>query len=74
MLPADAARVAGALYDMGCYEVSMGDTVGVGTPSSGGTAAGLQRGNYRSGQLGRVSIHTPVAMLRPRTVWPVPVA
>ncbi|KAI3433464.1 hypothetical protein D9Q98_003277 [Chlorella vulgaris] len=34
VLPADAARVAGALYDMGCYEVSMGDTVGVGTPSS----------------------------------------
>jgi hydroxymethylglutaryl-CoA lyase len=26
------ADVAGALYDMGCYEVSLGDTIGVGTP------------------------------------------
>ena len=30
--PASAARVARTLYDMGCYEVSMGDTLGVGTP------------------------------------------
>lgn len=30
--PADAARVAKALFDMGCYEVSLGDTIGVGTP------------------------------------------
>ncbi len=29
---ADVVRVAKALYDMGCYEVSLGDTVGVGTP------------------------------------------
>jgi hydroxymethylglutaryl-CoA lyase len=26
------ADVAGALYDMGCYEISLGDTIGVGTP------------------------------------------
>src|SRR5690606_14323021 len=26
------ARVARALDDMGCYEVSLGDTIGVGTP------------------------------------------
>lgn len=32
--PAVAAEVAGKLYDMGCYEVSMGDTIGVGTPAS----------------------------------------
>ena len=32
--PEDAARVAGELYDMGCYEVSMGDTIGVATPAS----------------------------------------
>ena len=31
--PASAAKVAGALYDMGCYEVSLGDTIGVGTPA-----------------------------------------
>lgn len=30
--PEKVAEVAGALYDMGCYEVSLGDTVGVGTP------------------------------------------
>jgi hydroxymethylglutaryl-CoA lyase len=32
--PAAAAHVAKALHDMGCYEVSMGDTTGVGTPAS----------------------------------------
>jgi hydroxymethylglutaryl-CoA lyase len=30
--PQRVAEVAGALYDMGCYEVSLGDTIGVGTP------------------------------------------
>ncbi len=30
--PRQVARVAGALYDMGCYEVSLGDTIGTGTP------------------------------------------
>jgi hydroxymethylglutaryl-CoA lyase len=29
---ADVVRVAKSLYDMGCYEVSLGDTIGVGTP------------------------------------------
>lgn len=32
--PSAAAEVAGKLYGMGCYEVSMGDTIGVGTPGS----------------------------------------
>lgn len=32
--PEDAASVALALHEMGCYEVSMGDTIGVGTPAS----------------------------------------
>ena len=31
--PAEVARVAKALLDMGCYEISLGDTIGVGTPS-----------------------------------------
>lgn len=31
--PQKVAEVAGALYDMGCYEVSLGDTIGVGTPA-----------------------------------------
>jgi hydroxymethylglutaryl-CoA lyase len=30
--PEKVAEVAGALYDMGCYEISLGDTIGVGTP------------------------------------------
>lgn len=30
---ADVVRVARALYAMGCYEISLGDTIGVGTPS-----------------------------------------
>ncbi|MEX0638357.1 MAG: hydroxymethylglutaryl-CoA lyase [Burkholderiales bacterium] len=30
--PAKVAEVARALHDMGCYEISLGDTIGVGTP------------------------------------------
>jgi len=30
---AQVANVAKALYDMGCYEVSLGDTIGTGTPA-----------------------------------------
>jgi hydroxymethylglutaryl-CoA lyase len=30
--PQRVAEVAGALFDMGCYEISLGDTIGVGTP------------------------------------------
>lgn len=29
----DVVRVAKALHDLGCYEVSLGDTIGVGTPA-----------------------------------------
>lgn len=31
--PAKVADVSAALHDMGCYEVSLGDTIGVGTPN-----------------------------------------
>lgn len=30
---ADVVRVARALHELGCYEVSLGDTIGVGTPA-----------------------------------------
>ncbi len=30
--PAPVAEVAGRLFDMGCHEVSLGDTIGTGTP------------------------------------------
>lgn len=32
--PAQVARVAAALRDMGCYEISLGDTIGHGTPDT----------------------------------------
>lgn len=32
--PTATAEIAGTLYDMGCYEVSLGDTIGIGTPAS----------------------------------------
>ncbi|XP_020775498.2 hydroxymethylglutaryl-CoA lyase, mitochondrial [Boleophthalmus pectinirostris] len=32
--PEKVAYVAKRLYDMGCYEISLGDTIGVGTPGS----------------------------------------
>jgi len=32
--PAAVARVAQALLEMGCYEISLGDTIGAGTPKS----------------------------------------
>jgi len=32
--PQQAAAVARTLHEMGCYEVSLGDTIGVGTPAS----------------------------------------
>ena len=31
--PATVARIARELYAMGCYEISLGDTIGVGTPA-----------------------------------------
>lgn len=32
ILVSEVARVAEILYNMGCYEISLGDTIGVGTP------------------------------------------
>ena len=32
--PGDVARVVDALFAMGCYEISLGDTIGAGTPDS----------------------------------------
>ncbi|XP_072292797.1 3-hydroxy-3-methylglutaryl-CoA lyase, cytoplasmic [Eucyclogobius newberryi] len=32
--PVKVAEVARRLYDLGCYEISLGDTIGVGTPGS----------------------------------------
>ena len=38
---ADVVRVARALHQMGCYEISLGDTIGVGTPQGTGDAAAV---------------------------------
>ncbi|XP_067378488.1 3-hydroxy-3-methylglutaryl-CoA lyase, cytoplasmic isoform X1 [Channa argus] len=32
--PSKVAKVAKSLYEMGCYEISLGDTIGIGTPGS----------------------------------------
>jgi len=32
--PLVVARIAKEMYDMGCYEISLGDTIGIGTPGS----------------------------------------
>ena len=32
--PSKVAYVAKELHDMGCYEISLGDTIGVGTPGN----------------------------------------
>ncbi|XP_037957887.1 hydroxymethylglutaryl-CoA lyase, mitochondrial isoform X2 [Teleopsis dalmanni] len=32
--PNDVVKVAAKLYEMGCYEISLGDTIGVGTPGT----------------------------------------
>lgn len=31
--PEKVAKVASKLLDMGCYEISLGDTIGIGTPA-----------------------------------------
>ena len=52
--PGRVAEVAGTLYEMGCYEVSLGDTIGVGTP--GKTKAMLQACSERV-PLGQLAGH-----------------
>ena len=32
--PSKVANVAKELYNMGCFEISLGDTIGVGTPGN----------------------------------------
>ncbi|XP_058078530.1 uncharacterized protein LOC131226825 [Magnolia sinica] len=34
VLPSKVSYVSKALYDMGCFEISLGDTIGVGTPGT----------------------------------------
>lgn len=32
--PSKVAHVVKELYDMGCFEISLGDTIGIGTPGT----------------------------------------
>jgi hydroxymethylglutaryl-CoA lyase len=52
--PAAVARVAGELHRMGCFEVSLGDTIGVGTPRA---TAAMVRAVAAEVPLGALAIH-----------------
>ena len=52
--PAAVAQLAGTLADMGCYEISLGDTIGVGTPA---TVTALLQVVMRSVPLDRLAGH-----------------
>ena len=49
--PRDVARVAAALLAMGCYEISLGDTIGSGTPSTVGGMLEAVLGEVPAAQL-----------------------
>jgi hydroxymethylglutaryl-CoA lyase len=51
---ADVVRVARALIDMGCYEISLGDTIGVGTP---GKAREMWRACVAAIPADRLAVH-----------------
>jgi hydroxymethylglutaryl-CoA lyase len=52
--PAAVAEVAGRLFDMGCYEVSLGDTIGTGTPRR---AQAMVEAVAGGGPLERLAVH-----------------
>ena len=53
--PARAVGIARKLLEMGCYQVSLGDTIGVGTPRQ--TARILERMSAEIGRLARLAMH-----------------
>ena len=53
--PDRVADVAHAMLEMGCYEISLGDTIGVGNPSS--MAAMLDRVLERVGEVDCLAVH-----------------
>jgi hydroxymethylglutaryl-CoA lyase len=52
--PGRVAEVAAAVMAMGCYEVSLGDTIGVGTPSA---ARAMLRRVAEDVPMGRIALH-----------------
>jgi hypothetical protein len=65
---ADVVRVAARLHAMGCYEVSLGDTIGVGTPGGPARCCGRSRPRCRWRRWRCIST-TPTARRSP-TSWP----
>jgi len=49
--PGAVAHVTAALLDMGCYEVSLGDTIGTGTPGSMSRLLEVLLNKFQAGQL-----------------------
>ncbi|NIZ03373.1 hydroxymethylglutaryl-CoA lyase [Thalassospira lucentensis] len=49
--PQKVAEVAKSLYDMGCYEISLGDTIGTGTPAKA------------QAMISKVAAHVPIEKL-----------
>jgi len=52
--PAQVAFMAASLAEMGCYEISLGDTIGVGTPAK---AAAMLRRVVRDVPVDRLALH-----------------
>jgi isopropylmalate/homocitrate/citramalate synthase len=52
--PARVAEVSARLHDLGCYEVSLGDTIGVGTP---GSARAMVEATAERVPLDRLAVH-----------------
>jgi hydroxymethylglutaryl-CoA lyase len=50
----DVARVARALHELGCYEISLGDTIGIGTPKK---AAQMLRSVSEEVPLSALAVH-----------------
>src|SRR5690606_7611577 len=51
---ADVVRVAKRLHELGCYEVSLGDTIGIGTP---GPARARRRAGGAEGRRAALAVH-----------------
>ncbi len=54
VLVADVVRVSAALFEMGCEEISLGDTIGVGTP---GKARAMLRAVAGAVPMARIAVH-----------------
>lgn len=52
--PSKVAYVAKELYEMGCYEISLGDTIGVGTP---GTVVPMLESVLRVVPIDKIAVH-----------------